>query len=144
MLEFREPIDEKRRDQIIDAIASRINQFGMIVPAIFFLEMNKPLSYIGGQAMHFFAPIVSVFFNTFEDYAYFFDQRDNVELLIQKLESIATEEEQERKRLKAEKKASKAKAASDAKEVKQAKPGSSMLDDALKMDPNEDGQGKKN
>ena len=61
MIKFNEPIDEKRRDEIIEAIANRVKQFGMTVPAIFFLEMNKPLSYIGGQAMHFFAPIVGVF-----------------------------------------------------------------------------------
>ncbi|HHY16876.1 MAG TPA: hypothetical protein GX524_02260 [Firmicutes bacterium] len=133
MLKFSEPIDEKRRDEIIEAIANRVKQFGMIVPAIFFLEMNKPLSYIGGQAMHFFAPIVGVFFNTFEDYAYFFDQRDNLELLIQRLESIAAEEEDERKREKALR-----------KKTKETKAGSSMLDDALKMDAGEKSQNKKN
>lgn len=127
MLKFSEPIDEKRRDQILDAIASRIKQFGMLVPAIFFLEMNKPFSYIGGQAMHFFAPIVGVFFETFEDYAYFFDDRQNVELLIQRLEALAMEEEEERKQQKALRKKSR----KGGKE-------SSMLDDALKMEPEEE------
>ena len=120
MFRFSQPINEKRRDEILDAIAKRVEQFGMTVPAIFFLEMNKPLSYIGGQAMHFFAPIVGVFFETFEDYAYFFDDRNNVELLIQKLEAIASKEEEARKR---EKEARmKAKAAK-----------SSMLDEAMRM-----------
>jgi hypothetical protein len=125
MLEFHEPIDEGRRDEIIEAIVARIVQFGMTVPAIFFLEMNKPLSYFGGQAMHFFAPIVGVFFETFEDYAYFFDQRDNVELLIQRLELAAMEEEAERKAEKATKK--------EAKKARRMKRGS-MLDEALNMD----------
>jgi hypothetical protein len=123
LFKFPEPIDTKRRDEIIDAIAKRIEQFGMLVPAIFFLEMNKPLSYIGGQAMHFFAPIVGVFFNTFEDYAYFFDDRKNVELLIQKLESLAEKEEEQNRALKAQRKAQ--------KEAK--KKGGSMLDEAMKM-----------
>lgn len=123
MFRFPEPLDAKRRDEIIDAIAKRIEQFGMLVPAIFFLEMNKPLSYIGGQAMHFFAPIVGVFFNTFEDYAYFFDDRRNVELLIQKLESLAEKEEEEMRARKAKRKAE--------KEAKKA--GSTMLDEAMKM-----------
>lgn len=127
MLKFHEPIDESRRDEIIEAIAARIVQFGMTVPAIFFLEMNKPLSYFGGQAMHFFAPIVGVFFETFEDYAYFFDQRDNVELLIQRLELAAMEEEAERKAEKESKK--------KARQLKRAKKGS-MIDEALKMDSN--------
>lgn len=96
--EFPQPIDEKRRDELIEVIARRVKQFGLVIPAIFFLEMNKPLSYIGSQAMHFFAPIIGAFFNTIDDYAYFFEDRKNVELLIQRLEAIAAEEqEQERK-----------------------------------------------
>jgi len=123
LFRFSQPINEKRRDEILDAIAKRVEQFGMTVPAIFFLEMNKPLSYIGGQAMHFFAPIVGVFFETFEDYAYFFDDRNNVELLIQKLEAIASKEEEARKKEK--------EARMRAKAAK-----SSMLDDAMRMERN--------
>lgn len=126
VLKFPEPIDEKRRDEIIEAIAKKIQQFGMLVPAIFFLEMNKPLSYIGGQAMHFFAPIVGVFFNTFEDYAYFFDNRENVELLIQRLESLAREEDEQRRKEKEERE--------KAKRAKKMKAGMSMLDEAVKME----------
>lgn len=121
MFKFPEPIDQKRRDELIDAIANRIDQFGMLVPAIFFLEMNKPLSYIGGQAMHFFAPIVGVFFGTFEDYAYFFEDRKNVELLIQKLESLSEKDEDERRKQKEAKKLQKASK-------------TSMLDEAMKME----------
>lgn len=132
MLKFPEPIDQKRRDEILDAIAKRIDQFGLLIPAIFFLEMNKPLSYIGGQAMHFFSPIVGVFFNTFEDYAYFFDDRNNVELLIQKLEAMAQKEEEEQRREKEEKKKQKA-----AKR-------SSMLEDAMKLEEGKKDQQPKN
>ncbi len=121
MFKFPEPIDQKRRDELIDAISKRIDQFGMLVPAIFFLEMNKPLSYIGGQAMHFFAPIVGVFFSTFEDYAYFFEDRKNVELLIQKLESLSEKDEDERRKQKEAKKLQKASK-------------TSMLDEAMKME----------
>lgn len=131
MFKFPEPIDQKRRDELIEAIAKRIDQFGMLVPAIFFLEMNKPLSYIGGQAMHFFAPIVGVFFNTFEDYAYFFDDRRNVELLIQKLEGLSDREDEERR---AQKEAKKREKASK----------TSMLDEALKMETDKKDQDSKN
>jgi hypothetical protein len=131
MFKFSEPIDQKRRDQILDAIAKRVEQFGMLVPAIFFLEMNKPISYISGQAMHFFAPIVGVFFETFEDYAYFLDERTNVELLIQKLEGLSTEEEEARRQQKEERKRQKA-----------AK--TTMLDEAMKMEEPKKGEGSKN
>lgn len=123
LFNFPGPIDEKRRDELIEAIAKRVEQFGMIVPAIFFLEMNKPLSYIAGQGMHFLAPIAGVFFNTFEDYAYFFDDRKNVELLIQKLESLAEKEEERSRELKAQRKAK--------REAR--KSGGAMMDEAMKM-----------
>lgn len=131
MWKFPEPIDGKRRDEILEAIAHRIDQFGMLVPAIFFLEMNKPLSYVGGQAMHFFAPIVGVFFETFEDYAYFFDDRKNVELLIQKLESLAEKEDEERRQEK------------EAKKRRKASKGT-MLEEAMKMKEHEKEQDSKN
>lgn len=131
MFNFPEPIDQKRRDEIIEAIAKRIEQFGMLVPSIFFLEMNKPLSYIGGQAMHFFAPIVGVFFNTFEDYAYFFDDRKNIELLIQKLEGLSDREEEERRNQKEARKREKASK-------------TTMLDEALKMEADKKEQDSKN
>jgi hypothetical protein len=155
---FPEPITDERREQIIEAMANRIKQFGMVTPAIFFLEANKPISYIGGQAMHFFSPIIGIFFNSFEDYAFFFDDRNNVELLIQRLESIALEEEKERQAAKAAKR----KARVEAKKAKQAKKkaeeaadnagkdiveeeeeitekkdvsGKSLVDEAIKIDP---------
>ncbi len=122
MFKAPEPIDLKRRDELLEGMAKRVQQFGMLVPAIFFLEMNKPLSYIGAQAMHFFSPVAGVLFPTFEDYAYFLEDRQNVELLIQKLEAMSEQEEEERKQAK-----------KDRQLQKQAK-RSSMLDEALELD----------
>jgi len=99
---FIDGITPERRDQLVEAMARRIAQFGMITPAIFFLEMNKPISFIGSQAMHFFSPIVSVLFQNFQEYAYFFEDRENVERLIVRLEEISREEEEENRRRKEE------------------------------------------
>ena len=93
MMQYTE-MTEERRNQLIENIAQKVAQYGMITPAIFFLEMNKPLSYIGSQAMHFFSPIVSVLFASFEEYAYFFEDRQNVERLITRLEVVSSEQDQ--------------------------------------------------
>ena len=122
MFKAPEPIDSKKRDEMIEAMAKRVQQFGMLVPAIFFLEMNKPLSYIGAQAMHFFSPIVGVLFPTFEDYAFFLEDRHNVELLIQKLEGLSEQEEEAQRQARKEKKLQ--------KQAKRA----SMLDEALQLE----------
>jgi len=93
MMQYTE-MTEERRNQLIDNICQKVIQYGMSTPAIFFLEMNKPLSYIGSQAMHFFSPIVSVLFTSFEEYAYFFEDRQNVERLIVRLEQMSSEQDQ--------------------------------------------------
>jgi hypothetical protein len=90
-------ISEERRDQLIEVIAQKICQYGMITPAVFFLEMNKPLSYIGSQAMHFFSPLVSVVFTSFDEFAYFFEDRQNLERLIVRLEELSIEQDQKAK-----------------------------------------------
>ena len=51
----------------IRSIAERIHRSGFITPAVFFLELSKPLSLIGSHAMIFFGPIINAFINT-EDY----------------------------------------------------------------------------
>ncbi len=127
MFKAPEPIDAKKRDEMIEAVAKRVQQFGMLVPAIFFLEMHKPLSYIGAQAMHFFSPIAGVLFPTFEDYAYFLEDRQNVELLIQKLESLSDQEEEAKRQAKKEKK------------LQQQAKRSSMLDEAMQLEKGQSG-----
>ena len=76
--------------EFIRSIASRIHQSGFITPAIFFLELTKPLSLIGSHAMIFFGPIINAFINT-EDYyraAEIFEKSENIELLIQEIENL--------------------------------------------------------
>ncbi len=97
----KDEITPERRDEICQALAERVASFGLITPAIFFLEMHRPLSFVGSQLMHFFSPIVGVFFETFEDYAFFFEQRENVDLLVKKLEELSRKQDEEEKAIRA-------------------------------------------
>ena len=47
--------------QLISNLAQKIVRHGMAVPAIFFLEMVKYMSFIGSQLMVFFGPVNTVF-----------------------------------------------------------------------------------
>jgi hypothetical protein len=60
----------------------------MTVPAIFFLESMKPLSFVGSQAMHFFQPFVSAFFSArdYDRFAMMMERRENLEALLVKIE----------------------------------------------------------
>jgi hypothetical protein len=97
------PEDEMR---VMDRLAERVVRWKMTVPAIIFLESVKPLNYIGSQALVFFEPMVQTLFNL-KDYDTFrraMERRENVEVLLQKIEAAdAVESQREReykKRLK--------------------------------------------
>jgi len=76
--------------EFIRNIADRIHQSGFITPAVFFLELTKPLSLIGSHVMIFFGPIINAFINTEGYYkaAEIFEKPENVELLIQEIENL--------------------------------------------------------
>ena len=61
----------------------------MTVPAIFFLESVKPLSFVGSQALHFFEPMVNAFFQMrdYERFAILMERRENLEVLLVKIEA---------------------------------------------------------
>ena len=111
-------ITPERRDEVCEILATRIARYGMIVPAIFFLEMNRPISFLGSQAMHFISPMVGVFVETFEDYAFFFEDRDNLDMLINRLEELGQEQEEEEKARKARLKAERQKKREERKKKK--------------------------
>jgi hypothetical protein len=76
--------------EFIRNIAARIHQAGFITPAVFFLELTKPLSLIGSHVMIFFGPIINAFISTEGYYkaAEIFEKPENVELLIQEIEKL--------------------------------------------------------
>jgi hypothetical protein len=74
----------------------------MTVPAIFFLESVKPLSFVGSQALHFFEPMVHAFFQVrdYERFAMMMERRENLEALLVRIEErddVARLEEKERR-----------------------------------------------
>lgn len=86
----------------------------MTVPAIFFLESMKPLSFVGSQALHFFEPMVRALFTVpeYDRFALLMERRENLEALlvtIERQDAVARQEEREaRERARAERKARKA------------------------------------
>ena len=76
--------------QLISNLAGKIVRHGMAIPAIFFLEMVKYLSFFGGQLMVFFGPIITVFIPSHSYYkiAELLEDRKNVEFLLVKIEHL--------------------------------------------------------
>jgi len=42
-------LEIQRRQELVERVARRIAEFRLTTPAILFLEMNKPLAFLGAQ-----------------------------------------------------------------------------------------------
>ena len=80
------------KDQnIISTFAKEIVERGMSVPAIFFLESTKYISFIGSQFLVFLGPLSTCFINNKKYYnlAELLEDRTNIEFLINEIERLS-------------------------------------------------------
>ena len=79
--------------EFIRQVALRIRKSGLVTPAVFFLELVKPLALLGSHTMIFFGPIISAFIRADGYYraAELFEEPSNVEFLITEIERLETE-----------------------------------------------------
>ena len=79
--------------EIISSLAQKIARHGMAVPAIFFLEMVKYMSFISSQFMVFFGPVITVFIQSESYYkiTHLLEERQNVEFLMLEIEQIESD-----------------------------------------------------
>ena len=75
--------------KIINNLASKIVNRGLSVPAIFFLESTKYITFLGSQFLVFLGPIATCFINNNKYYniAEILEDRNNIELLILEIEN---------------------------------------------------------
>ncbi len=93
-MRFEEP-DPIDWDETIDKVATRISNLGLEVPAILMLEAHRPLTFFANQGLIFLTPILyPLLGNRTEQAAAFFEERENVEKLIKRLDEKAGEREQ--------------------------------------------------
>jgi len=79
--------------EAITRIAQKIIDRGFVTPAVFFLELMKPLSLLGSHALVFFGPIITAFVRQDKFYraAELLEDPKNVEFLISEIERIDEE-----------------------------------------------------
>jgi hypothetical protein len=83
-------LSPERREQLVGELATKIARWGLITPAMLFLEVNKPFSFISSQALLLFQPLLSPLLgNKVAEYARLFEDRASVERLLQRLEKGA-------------------------------------------------------
>ncbi len=81
-------LDAEERDQLFDRIAATVARRGMVTPAVFFLELHRPLTFLAGQTAHlmlpFLAPLVGL--ETARRLARLLEEPANVERLLDRIE----------------------------------------------------------
>jgi hypothetical protein len=87
-------LDTQRRQQLIDRMALRIADLRLTAPAILFLEMNKPLAFLGAQFLLALQPFLNIGMKDTDlrDLALLLEDRQGVDDLIDRLESIRSEQ----------------------------------------------------
>lgn len=81
-------LSASRRDELIERLVSQLDAWGMVAPALMFLEANKPLSFLGSQMILLSQPVLGLIWedSLLRDYALLLEDRDNVERLLCHLE----------------------------------------------------------
>ncbi|MAX30277.1 MAG: hypothetical protein CMG14_05225 [Candidatus Marinimicrobia bacterium] len=76
--------------KIISNLAKDIVQRGLSVPAVFFLESTKYVSFIGSQFLVFLGPIATCFINNqkYYDFTTLLEKKSNIDFLINEIERI--------------------------------------------------------
>lgn len=86
---WAEELTETETEALIEKAAIEIERRGMEAPAVLMLESHKPLSFIASQTSVMFAPFLAPFlgFDFVNNYSRLFADRENVERLLQRIES---------------------------------------------------------
>ncbi|MBN1593493.1 MAG: hypothetical protein JW941_09660 [Candidatus Coatesbacteria bacterium] len=87
-----EPLTEAQQE-VIEKVAKKIIRWSAAVPAIFALESMKPLSFVGSQFLIAIGPFAEIIFNPdeYQQFVLAMENRDNVEYLLQRIESLDME-----------------------------------------------------
>ena len=74
----------------IERIAKKIYDSGFTTPAIFFLEMTKPLALLGSHFLIFLGPVINSFIQSDNYYrsVQVFEESANIEYLLKKIENL--------------------------------------------------------
>jgi hypothetical protein len=90
MPSWEEPISNDERDRVLDKIASQVVGRGLETPAILFLEMHKPLTFMASQGLVVTSPLLAplIGFERVHTVSRLLEDRSNVERLIRRIEDL--------------------------------------------------------
>lgn len=95
-VDIHSQITDQRRDEVIDSIAEKVVGRRLEMPAVLFLDMHKPLSFIASQSMLVAMPLLGMMFGAQQvaDFSKILAERENVDRLITRIEEMSAAQEQ--------------------------------------------------
>jgi len=77
----------------IDAVCKQVVKRHLTTPTLLFLEMSRPLNFIGAQILHFFAPFLSMLSSRqgHRHFAAFLEHRGAIDYLCRRMEALEAE-----------------------------------------------------
>lgn len=90
-LDLHTPLSDEQRSRIIDTIAEKVVGKRLETPAVLFLDMHKPLSWIAGQSLLVGAPLLGMLFGaqSVVDISKVLMERENIDKLIERIEELS-------------------------------------------------------
>jgi hypothetical protein len=91
--DWTDELSDEERDRIIEKVAIGIVRRGMETPAILFLEMHKPVSFLASQSLVVISPFTAPFIGmeNVQIASKLMEDRENIERLIRRIEELAVE-----------------------------------------------------
>jgi hypothetical protein len=83
-----EEFGQEQSEQLIEHLTQQISQWGLALPAIVFLQVTRPLSFLASQGLLLCQPLLSSVYDAprIADYADFLADRTNIDRLVARLE----------------------------------------------------------
>lgn len=100
MYRYATELSPERVEYLVERLAQWIVSHRLETPAIMFIESMKPLSFIGSQMwLMYGVPMLGIVVDEHmsSEFGLLFENRENVEALIRKIEILAREADKKRK-----------------------------------------------
>jgi hypothetical protein len=90
-----EPLEPNEAQRaLVDRLCREITRRRLTAPALFMLEMSRPLNYVSAQFLHFVQPILQIVTDTTgaQQLAEFLERRGSIDYVCRRLESMEGDE----------------------------------------------------
>ena len=83
-----EPTPSQRR--VVDAVCREIVKRHLTTPVLLFLELGRPMNFVGAHCLHFFQPVLSLLKDArqIREFAYYLERRGSVEYICRRIEEL--------------------------------------------------------